>query len=559
MTTKNRSHKRIGMQTKTVSELLYYVDERRFAIPKLQREFIWDGPKAAKLFDSILTGIPIGVVMVWVAPRSQRSYLRQDYHVLPSFDPRNPEVWFLIDGQQRISVLHHVCEGSTLQNARHKEIEFRRVVFSLEKEEDGQQIRYRKPIRGRYESMCDVLHPRWYSRLGHLGKRDKERVQKCRDQVLGYPMYVMFIQAKIDQIQETFLRINTQGMKITTADAIFTRAKDIDLRDFCHEVRQHIDYGFGQPPETPILFAMAAVQGATEARGRALNIVTQRLARKAKADPRLRRTLSKEWHRLGVCFGKAVDYLRQNFSVLSREYLSSDHMIAMLALFFFRNGRGPSASQKEQVRRWFWSTSVGSRYSGRNFSRCIPDDLKFFTRLSQNENARFTSRCEVDRIEVRKAQFASGGGITSAFYCMMLKRRPVSILDNGINEIHVERYSTPANRKDRHHIFPRAALSGVGVDPSLYNSICNICLLTAEENQSIGSKTPRSYLAEVRDNGTYFKRKMNRHLIPIHADSGVWQSNIKRGFARFLQERMNLICSELEAAAGMRLFRRQVW
>ena len=51
--------KRIDIQAKTVSRLLQHVDEGRFAIPRLQREFVWDGPKAAKLLDSILSGMPV--------------------------------------------------------------------------------------------------------------------------------------------------------------------------------------------------------------------------------------------------------------------------------------------------------------------------------------------------------------------------------------------------------------------------------------------------------------------------------------------------------------------
>lgn len=53
------SRKQIGIRARRVSQLLKNVSEDRFAIPKLQREFVWDGPKAAKLFDSLLAHMPI--------------------------------------------------------------------------------------------------------------------------------------------------------------------------------------------------------------------------------------------------------------------------------------------------------------------------------------------------------------------------------------------------------------------------------------------------------------------------------------------------------------------
>jgi hypothetical protein len=131
-------------------------------------------------------------------------------------------------------------------------------------------------------------------------------------------------------------------------------------------------------------------------------------------------------------------------------------------------------------------------------------------------------------------------------------------LDALNNYIPLDRYSSSAYRKDRHHIFPRALMTGIGTSASLYNSICNICLLTAEENQVIGSRRPHLYLGEVRDSGTYFKRKMERHLLPVHVGNGVWVRNIKQGFNRFLKERMEMVCRALEEEAGIPLFPRHL-
>src|SRR5712691_11863756 len=57
-------------------------------------------------------------------------------------------------------------------------------------------------------------------------------------------------------IRESFLRINTQGMKVTTADAIFTRAEALNLRDIVHELRQHLDASFSDIPDEPLLFVL---------------------------------------------------------------------------------------------------------------------------------------------------------------------------------------------------------------------------------------------------------------------------------------------------------------
>jgi hypothetical protein len=134
----------------------------------------------------------------------------------------------------------------------------------------------------------------------------------------------------------------------------------------------------------------------------------------------------------------------------------------------------------------------------------------------------------------------------------------VSILDSGLNEIPLERYSAAADRKDRHHIFPRQPLANEEVPANHYNSIANICLLTAEENQQISDRRPNSYLGEVSETTKQFGRKMNRHLIPYHSQSGIWNRNLRRGFRRFIEERTEMIWRALEQEAGMRLFRRDL-
>jgi len=164
---------------------------------------------------------------------------------------------------------------------------------------------------------------------------------------------------------------------------------------------------------------------------------------------------------------------------------------------------------------------------------------------------------QVEKIDVRRSLYSGRSGITTAFYCMLLLRRPVSIMDDGLNEIPRQEFATRANRKDRHHIFPRALMAPLQIPSAQYNSICNICLLTAEENQRIGSRRPRSYLADTRDNAGYFKRKMTRHLIPVAEGGGVWATDLPKGFKQMMRERSDWICRELEKEAGLRLFRRE--
>jgi hypothetical protein len=291
-------------------------------------------------------------------------------------------------------------------------------------------------------------------------------------------MRIMFIDGKIDEVKESFLRVNTQGMKLKTADTLIAGAETLDLRDFTHAVRAQISNpSFKAIPEMPILFALVATQKTkgegTDARGRALQTQVRNLEAEANRSVRKLRKLAADWTKLSVCFAKAVNYLEDQFSVISRDYLGYDYMISMLALFYFWNGRGPSERQKREIQKWFWATCFGQRYSGGEFLRCVPQDTKFFKKLTQNAHETFKYRPLKDLGHVGNTQYASRTGIGCAVYCLLLGRRPVSLMGDGLNEIPQTRYAAPANRKDRHHIFPRAVLRELE-SPSRYNSIVNI-------------------------------------------------------------------------------------
>ena len=50
-------------------------------------------------------------------------------------------------------------------------------------------------------------------------------------------------------------------------------------------------------------------------------------------------------------------------------------------------------------------------------------------------------------------------------------------------------------------------------------------------------------------------KALRSHLIPYGAESGLWDTNVKRGYKDFLDRRTALIAKEFERQAGARLFR----
>ena len=94
-----------------------------YALPAIQREFVWDRDQIAMLFDSLMRGYPIGSFLFWnVLPENSTNYVFydfiRDYHGLtgrhcPNLAlPEKRPIVAILDGQQRLTSLNIGLNGS---------------------------------------------------------------------------------------------------------------------------------------------------------------------------------------------------------------------------------------------------------------------------------------------------------------------------------------------------------------------------------------------------------------------------------------------------------------
>src|SRR5437016_109158 len=174
----------------TIRSLRSHLLARRFAIPKLQRNFVWDGRRAAKLLDSIYREMPVGSLFLWEMDRKSANLIRQSADVLPPFNSKNKQVWFVIDGQQRLSVLFQAFEAQVRANDAGREIDFGRLCFVVhpDAEQDAPRVVYRKPVDGEYVPIRDILAADWNRRMPRHTKWFLKKITDCRRRVLDYPL-----------------------------------------------------------------------------------------------------------------------------------------------------------------------------------------------------------------------------------------------------------------------------------------------------------------------------------------------------------------------------------
>ncbi|WP_434480821.1 DUF262 domain-containing protein [Gemmatimonas sp.] len=107
----------------SVREAITFINERKYVLPAIQREFVWKPEQIIRLFDSLLTGYPIGSFLFWtVKPESAKEY--EFYDFIQHYHERDArhntkakltaqgDVTAVLDGQQRLTALYIGMAGT---------------------------------------------------------------------------------------------------------------------------------------------------------------------------------------------------------------------------------------------------------------------------------------------------------------------------------------------------------------------------------------------------------------------------------------------------------------
>lgn len=535
----------------SVQGLFRWFDQQCLAVPEIQREFVWNAQRACTLLDSIYKGYPIGTAMVWRTGKECLHDLRHQHHVLPAFDPsRNREVLFLIDGQQRLSVLHQLRRGEKIYNSNGREIRFGDIYFSLG-EEEAHFLYLRRSDPALHFKVTNILSDRWQQMFGKLPAYKLRAIKDCRLRLLRYRLVFIIIQARdLPDVRETFLRINTQGMRITEAERAFSSASKVrPLHRFRH-LCETLPQGYGAINKAVYWTTLVLVRGIQDLGQKAFARLTKQI--EEGEDGRV--WFERQEPRVAESIKLACDYLIGQLRVSDFKLLPYENMIAVLAVFFFWNNRAqPNRVQREQIRRWFWHTAVLKRYAGSGYRPNILADVAFFKRLGQSRKGNYPATERAPASALIMEDYSGTSALSRAFKLLLLRRGP-RYITNG-EEIPVGPVASSRNAKELHHIWPRDLLGKNGIAKKRFNALANMCYLVAHDNRSFGAKPPHRYFAEFRSL-RHFPRAMRSHLIPHERASALWFDHVPRGFKGFLEERRAMLVRAFNETAGMRLFDR---
>lgn len=547
---------KIDIEQFSLKQLKTKFEDRDFAIPEIQRQYVWNKPRICNFLDSIYRNYPVGIGLLWHTKNSKALQIRPTKNtILPPLNVKNKTAELIIDGQQRLSTIFGVLKGIEEKPNASSNINFKEVFFDCDKTSDHRFLFSRRlsdDSKG-YIRVTDLLNtnPSRMKRKYGLNKGQNIEAKKCHERFHNYTFYLLsFYELNFNDVREVFLRINSGGMKVSRADSLFAYATNVKLRDHMLDVRRGLGNGFDSINVDAMQNTLALAYGAKRIGSQGISTFLKEIGKQKTNST----DFQKRWKDIASGYEKAVDFLASQFKISHLNTLPTRNIYTMLSYFFYRNKKRPNSRQIKEIVKWFWHTGCGERYSGARFNRNIPKDIEFFGKLATNRNTKYDIDDKIEpniylRSNYRKASSSSS---VSSYFLMLRQNKPLYVANGG--DMLLDSYTNISNRKDRHHIFPNALLKRNSVNPNWINAIVNICYLESDINQSFSGDHPKVYLSPFKRK-KHFGKVMKSHLIPCDKKSPIWNTRVRVAYKDFINQRARMIISKMNNLAGGKIFR----
>lgn len=524
-------------------------DKRVFAIPEIQRDFVWTKKKIIDFLDSISKQYPIGSFLICKVPAKMTRHVREST-VLPRFGLHNRECYIVVDGQQRLSVLYSILNEMKIKKTRHYRdgIDFSNICLSSRQDAES-DFGFYKTAEDSNIKLSDILS-------GKIRDTNKsKRVKGCKKAFEKYEFPFIFL-SKYDEprMREAFIRLNKGGTSLSSEDKIFALSyhKDTDIRRHCDHLLHDLKKGFDTFERIHFIKSIAADLGIKDFVGTtSLNTFAKNIRKRKYKKYKLHEEYKKKHRKIFRSIELAADFLARKAKHAS--YLPYPAMLSILSIFYYHNNNyQPKPEQIKQIDRWFWITGFTKRYSGSNQRANQLNDGEEMKKLATEKKYRIDleGKTRIEPISMRelaKIRYNKAGAVRNAFFCHLISKKPLNFTNGQPIPIE-EDVSSLFNTKNNHHIFPRDLLKENHFYRDEINRLINICFLTFGENIKIWKKPPWVYLKEYKHNNN-FGNIMRSHAIP-HKDCVLKNGDVEEKYNQFIKERKLIIKKDLIKLLG---------
>lgn len=279
---------------KTISEVTSEYLNRTTFLPAIQREFVWGTYQIEKLFDSIMGDYPISTFLFWKIKEEKKKEWTA-YEFIREYDQETPhnkeasvtginqDIYFVLDGQQRLTALFVGLKGSYRYfYYRWNKCKLYLNILKKPTESDNpEELTYQFAFREDDIPNPKDTSPQFWYLVGDIlnfddaedSKKDiKERLKDFTDDQKDIAnSHIGRLHSRIhtsrllnyyeeksqeyDKVVEAFIRANTGGVKLEYSDILLSTATakwvNLNAREEIHSFTDNINaigsgYSFGK-------------------------------------------------------------------------------------------------------------------------------------------------------------------------------------------------------------------------------------------------------------------------------------------------------------------------
>lgn len=516
----------------------------KWAVPEMQRKFVWKDAQIVRLLSSMFVGFPVGSILYW----ENASVLS---HAVGSASKNNPDRRYdlIIDGQQRVTSLKVIFEGLTIPRRKNK-LGTLRIQFNPLAPLDQDVVRFETISKKGAPKPCwievlDVLttidtngkRTRRPNAFGIVTQYLKQNPGLTAEQVelagtnisrlndlysFEIPAVRLLENTTHSEAAEIFVRINSSGTKLDMADFIMTtlalnnqKIKD-GIHAFSEDVPESIIFEL-EPIDA--LTALVAYTFALPAGSTAYELLKGK-GTDGKYDESLKAANLKklEDNLAVVCkpsnWSEFLDAVSAA-GICSKKYLSSDAaLLSSYAIYLYMISKRDLSRELKQnaVSLWLLFCTLTRRYTSHTDNQTKRDLEGFINLSTADEMIR-----RVYKLIDEKLPHESSYGIFAKdcenILTICCAQQNTDTLFSKVNNIRqaIEK-GQKINKLEEHHIYPKNYMVGVFMkrNPSLTKEeaedqvdervdvIYNLAPIAASENSKISDHPPVDYI----ENGT---------------------------------------------------------
>lgn len=575
-------------QDRTLNIWFQKLQNGEIKLPRFQRFQAWDKKRIASLLETISYNLPLGVTLLLEV--DEEKFISRYLATAPETGVKVNE--HLLDGQQRLTALWR-CMNNNYESET-----YFIYIPEFDKEDDGIdnddmmaycQGRWFKrdkkyPLWADNPSACfkkglipmNLLKPmdikteidNWISsavdQLKPSDKKDEHYIEKfekyielktaldkkiteLREVVSHYNLPFLSLPSSTpkDVALKVFINMNTNTKPLSLYDVIVAEIESVKGVSL-HDLQTQLD---NNHPKVAGYFTLEQLILATSA------LLQDKIPNNTGMLDMNKEKMVENWSILEDGLDKLCTFLT-NEGVYNRQLLPTNAVLAVIAALYRIIPETLDERGKAEIllKKYLWSSFFTDRYENSAASRAFKDYtmLKNIILKGHKENGQPYHEDDVPALNrelhaISDIDFLTKTGWPKrenirarGIMCIASKLGAYDFSDG--QKLSLENLG----KRDYHHIFPKAILKELEINPDL---ALNCAIITSSTNKSLGAKAPLQYIKEkynVFDEQT-IKFRLHSHLIPTTRLTEIEDTEeadgtfIKRQFEMFIKERAGLI------------------